>query len=206
VGHIPINVKELGVDLLSFAGHRFYGPKGVGAIYVRDGIKIHPLIQGGIQEEGRRAGTENVSGIIGLGVAAQIAMAEMAENAAKTKRLRDKLEGELQERVDHIYINGHPTKRLPHFLNLCVEYIEGESLLMHLNHQGILAASGSPCTSVVAKASHVLQAIGVDEVLARGVILFSLGRGNTEEDVQKVLDVFLPAVKRLREMSPLVGK
>ncbi|MEW6233314.1 MAG: cysteine desulfurase NifS [Chloroflexota bacterium] len=203
VGTIPVDVKELGVDLLSLSSHAFYGPKGAGALYVRKGVRIVPFIDGGVQEGGRRAGTENVPAIVGLGVAAEIAKAEVPSRAARLTPLRDRLARGLLERIDRVYLNGHPTQRLPGHVNVCVEYIEGESILLFLNMQGVAASSGSACTSRALKASHVLTAMGVDPALAQGSLLFSLGRDNTEEDVDYVLEVLPPIVERLRQMSPL---
>ncbi len=203
VGIIPVDVKELGVDLLSLSGHAFYGPKGAGALYVHKGVRIVPFIDGGVQEGGRRAGTENVPAIVGLGVAAEIAKAEVPGRGAQLTPLRDRLARGLLERIDRVYLNGHPTQRLPSHVNVCVEYIEGESILLFLNMQGVAASSGSACTSRALKASHVLTAMGVDPALAQGSLLFSLGRGNTQEDVDYVLEVLPPIVERLRQMSPL---
>ncbi|MBI4758155.1 MAG: aminotransferase class V-fold PLP-dependent enzyme, partial [Chloroflexi bacterium] len=203
VGTIPVDVKELGVDLLSLSGHAFYGPKGAGALYVRKGVRIVPFIDGGVQEGGRRAGTENVPAIVGLGVAAEIAKAEVPSRGAQLTPLRDRLARGLLERIDRVYLNGHPTQRLPGHVNVCVEYIEGESILLFLNMQGVAASSGSACTSRALKASHVLAAMGVNPALAQGSLLFSLGRGNTEEDVDYVLEALPPIVGRLRQMSPL---
>lgn len=205
-GHIPINVRDLNVDLLSLSGHMFYGPKGSGALYVRRGVRIVPLIDGGIQEGGRRAGTEDVAAIVGLGVAAEIAREEIPQRMAKITPLRDRLAAGLLERIPRVYLNGHPTNRLPGHVSICIEYIEGESVLLFLNMQGVAAASGSACTSRALKASHVLTAMGVDPALAQGSILFSLGRDNTPEEVDFVLDILPPIVERLRQMSPLYAK
>ncbi len=203
VGTIPVDVKELGVDLLSLSGHAFYGPKGAGALYVRKGARIVPFIDGGVQEGGRRAGTENVPAIVGLGVAAEIAKAEVPSRGPQLMPLRDRLARGLVERINRVYLNGHPTQRLPGHVNVCVEYIEGESILLFLNMQGVAASSGSACTSRALKASHVLTAMGVGPALAQGSLLFSLGRGNTQEDVDYVLEALPPIVERLRQMSPL---
>ena len=202
-GNIPVDVKAMNVDLLSLAGHQFYGPKGAAALYVRRGVRITPFIDGGIQEGGRRAGTENVAAIVGLGVAADIAMAEMPERMTRITPLRDRLATGLVEAIPRVYLNGHPTNRLPGHVSVCIEYIEGESILLFLNMQGVSAASGSACTSRALKASHVLLAMGVDAALAQGSILFSLGRGNEVEDVDYVLELLPPIVERLRQMSPL---
>ena len=203
VGNIPVKVEELGVDMLSLAGSQFYGPKGAGALYIRRGLRITPLIDGGIQESGRRAGTENVPAIVGLGVAAELAAAELEERARRLIPLRDRLIARLTGEIPHVYLTGHPTQRLPHHVSVTVEYIEGESMLLFLNMQGVAASSGSTCTSRALKASHVLTAIGVDPALAQGSLVFTLGVGNTVEDVDSVLEVLPPIVERLRQMSPL---
>lgn len=203
VGNIPVKVEELGVDMLSLAGSQFYGPKGAGALYIRRGLRITPLIDGGIQESGRRAGTENVPAIVGLGVAAELAAAELEERARRLIPLRDRLIARLTGEIPHVYLTGHPTQRLPHHVSVTVEYIEGESMLLFLNMQGVAASSGSTCTSRALKASHVLTAIGVDPALAQGSLVFTLGEGNTVEDVDYVLEVLPPIVERLRQMSPL---
>ncbi len=202
VGTIPVNVKGLGVDLLSLAGQGFYGPKGVGALYVRGGTRIIPFMDGGIQEGGRRAGTENVAGIVGLGVAAKLAQKEMADRASHLIPLRDRLiEGLLE--IDGVHLTGHPTQRLPGHVSVVVEYVEGEAMLLSLNLKGVAASSGSACTSRALKASHVLEAMGIDPGLAQGSLLLTLGMGNTIEDVNYLLEVLPPIVKRLREISPL---
>ncbi len=202
VGTIPVEVEGLGVDLLSLAGQGFYGPKGVGALYVRGGTRIIPFMDGGIQEGGRRAGTENVAGIVGLGVAAELAQKEMADRASHLIPLRDRLiEGLLE--IDGVYLTGHPTQRLPGHVSVIVEYVEGEAMLLSLNLKGVAASSGSACTSQALKASHVLEAMGIDPGLAQGSLLLTLGMGNTIEDVNYLLEVLPPIVKRLREISPL---
>lgn len=202
VGTIPIDVQGLGVDLLSLAGQRFYGPKGVGALYIRGGTRIIPFLDGGIQEGGRRAGTENVAGIVGLGVAAELAQREMADRANHLTPLRDRLiEGLLE--IDGVHLTGHPRERLPGHVSVVVEYVEGEAMLLSLNLKGVAASSGSACTSRALKASHVLEAIDIDPGLAQGSLLLTLGMGNTMEDVNYLLGVFPPIVKRLREISPL---
>ncbi len=202
-GQIPVDVRALNVDLLSLSAHQFYGPKGAAALYVRRGVRIAPFIDGGIQENGRRAGTENVAGIVGMGVAAKIAVQEIPERIARLTPLRDRLAAGLTGRIPRVYLNGHPTNRLPGHVSVCVEFIEGESMLLFLNMQGVSAASGSACTSRALKASHVLVAMGVDIGLAQGSILFSLGRDTVAEDVDYVLDLLPPIVERLRSMSPL---
>jgi cysteine desulfurase len=203
VGWIPVNVSTLGVDALSLSGHQFYGPKGVGALYVRKGVRIKPQIEGGIQEDGRRAGTENVPGIVGLGKAAELAMADLSNRESTLTALRDRLQKGLLEKIDHVVINGHPTKRLPQNLNMSMWYVEGESMLLFLNMQGISVSSGSACTSRSLKSSHVLTCIGTDAAVANGTLLMSLGMGNTTEDIDYVINALPPIVQRLREMSPL---
>lgn len=202
VGKIPFSVREKGIDLLSLSGHKFYGPKGIGALYIRKGVKIMPFIHGGHQEKGKRAGTENTAGIVGLGKAAEIAKIEMNEEAIRVKKLRDELENGIKERIPEIIINGHPEKRLYNTLNLCVKYVEGESMLLHLDFEGICVSSGSACTSGSLEPSHVLLAIGIPAEIAHGSLRLSLGKYNTREDVDKVLDTLPKVVEKLREMSP----
>lgn len=206
VGNIPVDVKELGADLLSLAGSQFYGPKGAGALFVKKGLRLTPLIDGGIQERGRRAGTENVPAIVGLGVAAELAKENLAERAEKLIPLRDRLIKSLTSDIDRVYLTGHPTLRLPGHVSVVVEFIEGESMLLMLNMQGVAAASGSTCTSRALKASHVLMAIGVETALAQGSLVFTLGESNTIEDVDYVTEVLPPIIERLRQMSPLYSK
>jgi cysteine desulfurase len=206
VGTIPINVAELGVDALSLAGNQFYGPKGVGALWLKKGVRIMPLLDGGIQEEGRRAGTENVPAIAGLGKAAELAKTHMADRMTRLAPLRDHLLKELPKRVEHVVVTGHPQHRLPGHCSFCVEFIEGESMLMLLNSRGIAVSSGSACTSRALKASHVLIAMGLSHEIAQGSILFTLGIDNTKEDVDYVLETMPPIVDRLRQMSPLYAK
>jgi len=205
-GTIPVDVKELGVDSLSLAGNQFYGPKGVGALWVRKGVRILPLLDGGIQEGGRRAGTENVPAIIGLGKAAELATANMARRVEHLTPLRDRLLTELPGKIDHVVVTGHPQNRLPGNTSFCVQFIEGESMLMLLNSQGVAVSSGSACTSRALKASHVLIATGISHELAQGSLLFSFGLDNTPEDIDYVLQVLPPIVDRLRQMSPLYAK
>lgn len=200
-GNIPIDVKELGVDLLSMSAHQFYGPKGAAALYVREGLRIVPLIYGGIQEGGRRAGTENVPAIVGMGKAAELAKEEMDKRIEHVRRLRDKLiEGVLK--VENVYLTGDPVSRLPGHASFVVEYIEGESMLLMLSAKGIYVASGSACSSKALKASPVLLSMGVPASLAQGSIVFTLGMGNSEEDIDYTLNEFPPIIRRLREISP----
>lgn len=203
VGKIPVNVDELGVDLLSISAHKIYGPKGVGALYIRKGTKIKPFMTGGAQENKRRAGTENVPGIVGFGKAAELAEKELMEQYEKLSYLRDKLIKGIMEKIPHVILNGHPTQRLPHNVNVCFKYIEGESLLLNLDMKGICASSGSACTSGSLEPSHVLLAIGLPHEIAHGSLRLTLGRDNTEEDVDYVLEVLPGIVEKLRSMSPL---
>ncbi|MFA5317802.1 MAG: aminotransferase class V-fold PLP-dependent enzyme, partial [Dehalococcoidales bacterium] len=205
-GTIPVSVKELGVDALSLAGNQFYGPKGVGALWVRQGVRIMPLLDGGVQEGGRRAGTENVPAIVGLGRAAELAQAGMAQRVPRLSELRDRLLKGLPAKIEHVVVTGHPEKRLPGNCSFCVQFIEGESMLMMLNMQGVAVSSGSSCTSRALKASHVLLAMGLSHELAQGSVLFTLGIDNTEDDIDYVLEVMPPIVERLRQMSPLYDK
>jgi cysteine desulfurase len=202
-GWVPVDVRTLGVDALSFSGHQFYGPKGAAGLFIRKGVRIKPLLEGGIQEDGRRAGTENVPAIVGLGKASEIAAAEIVHRMNYLTPLRDRLQKGLTEKIDHLVINGHPVKRLPHNLNISLWYVEGESMLLFLNMQGISVSSGSACTSRSLKSSHVLACIGTDAAVANGTLLMSLGMGNTVEDIDYVIETLPPIVRRLREMSPL---
>ncbi len=202
-GSIPLDVKALGVDALSLAGDQFYGPKGSAALFVRKGARILPLIDGGIQENGRRAGTENVAAIVGLGRAAALAKSEMAERSARLSRVRDHLIDGLLAKVEHVVLTGHRTERLPHQASFCVRFIEGEGMLLNLDMKGVAVSSGSACTSKALKASHVLLAMGLDHALAQGSLLFGLIDSTTREDIDYFLEVFPPIVERLRKMSPL---
>ena len=206
VGTIHVDVKELGVDALSLTPNQFYGPKGVGALWLKKGVRIIPVLDGGVQEGGRRAGTENVPAIVGLGKAAELAKEEMTTRIAHLSALRDRLIEGLLSRIEHAILTGHPTQRLPGNASFCIEFIEGEAMLMLLSHQGIAASSGSACTSRALKASHVLTAMGVPAEIAQGSLLFSLGLENTEEDIDYVLEALPPIVDRLRQMSPLYSK
>ena len=205
-GTIPVDVKELGIDALSLAGNQFYGPKGVGALWVRKGVRIMPFLDGGVQEGGRRAGTENVPAIAGLGKAAELARANVASRMEHITKLRNRLLTELPSKIKHVVVTGHLQNRLPGHASFCVEFIEGEAMLMLLNSQGVAVTSGSACTSRALKASHVLIAMGLPHALAQGSLLFSFGLDNTSEDVDYVLAVLVPIVDRLRQMSPLYAK
>ncbi|MFA6169301.1 MAG: cysteine desulfurase NifS [Candidatus Margulisiibacteriota bacterium] len=202
-GHLPINVDELGVDLLSISAHKLYGPKGVGALYIRKGTRLTSFLHGGAQEGGKRGSTENVPGIVGFGVAAEIALQEMDDEDARVAKLRDKLKDGLLARIPESQLNGHPLERLPNNLNITIKYVEGESMLLSLDMEGIAASTGSACSSGSLEPSHVLLAIGLPHELAHGSIRFSLGKYTTEAEVDRVLEVFPPIVERLRKMSPL---
>ena len=202
VGHVNIDVKEQNIDMLSLSGHKFHATKGIGALYCKKGIRLPNLIEGGAQEKGRRAGTENVPGIVGLGVAITDMCQNIDENAKKVSALRDKLfEG--ASKISHSRINGDKEKRLPGNFSMCFEGIEGESLLLMLDMQGVSASSGSACTSGSLDPSHVLLAIGLKHEVAHGSLRLSLSENNTEEDVDYILEVLPPIVERLRAMSPL---
>ena len=200
-GNIPVDVQDLGVDLLSMAAHQFYGPKGAGALYVKQGTRIVPLIYGGIQESGRRAGTENVPAIVGMGKAAELAKAEMQKRVEYLRPLRDKIIDTMAN-VERVYLTGDRTARLPGHASFCVEYIEGEAMLLLLAAKGIFSASGSACSSKALKASPVLLSMGIPSGLAQGSIVFSLGMGNTLEDVDYLTTEFPAVIRRLREISP----
>lgn len=202
-GTVPLDVNELNVDLMSISAHKFYGPKGVGALYVRKGIRITPLIHGGVQEAGRRTGIENVPGIVGFGVASELAEKEMEERRNYLISLRDKLTKGILERIDHVYYNGHPSERLPNNVNIAIEYVEGESMLLSMMKEGIATASASTCTMMSLETSHVLQGIGVPPQVANSSLVFSIGIDNTEEDIDRVLDVLPKIVERLRAMSAI---
>jgi cysteine desulfurase len=204
VGHVPVNVDELRVDLLSISGHKLYGPKGVGALYVRKGTKLVPLMHGGEHEKRRRAGTENVPGIVGLGKAAELAGQEMGKEAERLACLRDKLIKGLEKKVDHIRLNGHPTKRLPNNVNVSVDFVEGESMILNLDLEGICASTGSACSSASLEPSHVLLALGSSPEQAHGSLRFTLGKENAEADIERVLAVLPGIVAKLRAMSPLL--
>jgi cysteine desulfurase len=201
-GAIPIDVDKLNVDLLSMSAHKLYGPKGVGALYIRKGTKMTPFMHGGGQEKNRRGSTENVPGIVGFGKAAELAALEMPQRTAHLIPLRDKLIKGLSN-IGHIYYNGHPEKRLPNNVSFCFKYVEGESMLLNLDMEGIAVSTGSACSSATLEPSHVLLSIGRPHEIAHGSIRFTLGRLTTNEDVDHVLDVFPKIVAKLRNMSPL---
>ncbi len=203
VGHVPIDVEKLQVDLLSMSGHKLGAPKGIGAIYIRKGTRISPLIFGGAQEKKLRAGTENIAGIVGLGKAAELAVAEMEETTKKLTALRDKLIHGILESIPDSRLNGHPTDRLPGNCNISFSYIEGESLLLLLDALGIAASSGSACTSGSLDPSHVLMAIGLPHEIAHGSLRLTIDRENAEEQVDFILEKLPGLVQRLRDMSPV---
>lgn len=206
IGHIKIDVDELNIDMLSMAAHKFYGPKGIGALYIRPGVKIDPLISGGGQERNRRAGTENVPGIVGMGKAIELAYENLDEHNNKLIELRDRLIKKVFESIDYVRLNGHPTNRLPGNINICFEFIEGESLLLSLDMEGIAGSSGSACTSGTLDPSHVLLAIGLPHEIAHGSLRLSLGDFNTKDEVDYVVEKLVEIVARLRSMSPLYEK
>lgn len=202
-GIIPVNVRELGIDAYSFSAQQLHGPKGVAALFIKKGTRIKPIFLGGTQEKGRRAGTENVPGIVGFGKACELAKIKMEDNIKYISKLRDNLINGIINKVKNVKLNGHTTDRLPGNVHISFKYIEGESILLMLNMEGIAAASGSSCTSQALKSSHVLNAIGLSPTMAQGSVLFSLGKYNTSEEVSRLLEVLPPIVKRLREMSPI---
>ncbi|MCR4430536.1 MAG: cysteine desulfurase NifS [Tepidanaerobacteraceae bacterium] len=206
VGKIPVKVDELYVDLLSVSSHKIYGPKGIGALYIKKGTKIKPFITGGAQERQKRAGTENIPAIVGFGKACELIEAELEQQYEKLSRLRDRLIRGIMENIPFVHLNGHPTMRLPHNVNVCFEFIEGESLLLNLDMKDICASSGSACTSGSLEPSHVLLAIGLPHEIAHGSLRLTLGMDNTEEDVDFVLEILPGIVNKLREMSPLFAE
>ena len=205
-GKVPINVKEENIDLLSISSNDMYGPKGVGALYIKKGTKIQPIIQGGGQENGLRSGTENIPGIVGMGKAAELAKVDMLSEGRRLTRLRDKLIKGVLETIDHSFLNGHTTQRLPNNANLRFSYIEGESLILGLDMYGIQISSGSACTSKTLEPSHVLLAIGLAHEEAHGSLVFTMGKQNLEDDVDYVTEMLPEVVKRLRALSPLTPK
>jgi len=206
IGNVPIDVRAEGIDLLSLSAHKFYGPKGTGVLYIRKGTKIDNLIHGGGQERRRRAGTENIAGIVGLGKAIELATADIEGHNRKIRILRDRLMKGIQEKIPHTYLNGHPEKRLPGNINISFEFIEGESMLLWLDDEGICASTGSACTSGSLEPSHVLLATGLPVEVSHGSLRLTLGDSNTEADVDRVLEELPKIVLRLREMSPLYFK
>jgi cysteine desulfurase len=205
-GNIPIDVNDLNVDALSFAANQFYGPKGAATLYLKKGTRIIPLLDGGIQEGGKRAGTENVPAIVGMGVAAEFAKADMDSRAKQLSAIRDRLIEGVTSKVAHTILTGHPTARLPYHASFCVEFIEGESMLMLLSSQGVAASSGSACTSKALKSSHVLTAMGLPPEISAGSLVMTIGTSATNDDIDYVVDTLPPIVERLRQMSPLYAK
>lgn len=205
-GQVPINVKEEGIDLLTVSSNNMYGPKGIGALYIKEGIRIEPLLHGGGQERGVRSGTENLPSIVGFGRAAEIAKKEMQSESGKLVRLRDRLIDGLLRPIPFSFLNGHPTKRLPDNVSVRYSFIEGESMLLSLDMMGVAASSGSACTAKTLEPSHVLLAIGLKHEEAHGSLMFTLGRQNTEEEVDYVVSLMPSIVKRLRAISPLTPK
>ena len=206
-GKIPIDVSQTGVDMLSLSGHKFHSPKGIGVLYVRKGTKFSPFLIGGHQEKGRRGGTENTASIIGLGKAAELAAKHLKANGYKPiSQLRDKLERNLLDKIPNAMVNGDTENRLPNTCSIAFEYVEGEAILLMMNEHGICASSGSACTSGSLEPSHVLRAMGVPFTAAHGSIRFSLSRYNTEDEIDKILEVLPPIIERLRELSPFWRK
>jgi cysteine desulfurase len=206
IGKVPINVKEENIDLLSLSSNDMYGPKGVGALYIKKGTRTQPIIQGGGQEYGLRSGSENIPGIVGMGKSAELAQREMESESKRLIRLRDKLITGVLDKISHSFLNGHPTKRLPNNANLRFSYIEGESLILGLDMYGIQVSSGSACTSKTLQPSHELLAIGLAHEEAHGSLVFTIGKQNTQEHVNYILEVIPDVVKRLRALSPLTPK
>jgi cysteine desulfurase len=205
-GQVPIDVEKESIDLMSISSNDMYGTRGVGALYVRTGTRIQPIVQGGGQERGLRSGTENIPGIVGMGKAAEIAQAEMKTEGTRLIKLRDRLIKGLTENVPSSFLNGHPVQRLPNNASVRFSYIEGESLILSLDMLGVACSSGSACTSKTLEPSHVLLAIGLRHEEAHGSLLFTLGKQNTEEDVDYVVNAMPDIVKRLRAISPLTPK
>ncbi|MFH1352816.1 MAG: cysteine desulfurase NifS [bacterium] len=202
-GKIPINVDDLKIDLLSLSGHKLYGPKGIGVIYIRKGTKLESIIHGGHHEKNHRAGTENVAGIVGFAKAVEIAGKEMSEENERLKKLRDKFVSGIMNSIKHVKLNGHPARRLPNTADLSFKYIEGESIVLKLDLKGVAASSGSACASGSLEPSHVLSAMGIPPEIAQGSVRFSLGRGSTEKDIDFVVKELPGIVNVLRKMSPI---
>jgi cysteine desulfurase len=206
VGVVAIDVQELGVDLLSFAANQFYGPSGVGGLYIRRGTRLWPLIDGGVQENNKRAGTENLLGIIGMGVAAEIAAKEMEFRIKQATKLKEKLLTGLQERIEDVFINGHPEFSLPNLVSVSVQYIEGEGIVLMLDEENIAVSTKSACAAGALQASHVLLSIGRDFADAQGTLVITFGRDTSEADIDRFLEVLEEVVQTLRNMSPLYIK
>ncbi|MCB1484862.1 MAG: cysteine desulfurase NifS [Hyphomicrobiaceae bacterium] len=206
VGKVPIDLKSTQIDMLSLSGHKLHGPKGIGALYVKRGVRFKSLLKGGHQERGRRAGTENAPGIVGLGVAADLALTNMVEDSARMARLRDRLEKGILQRIGNCFVTGDPQNRLPNTANVAFEYIEGEAILLLLNKEGIAASSGSACTSGSLEPSHVMRAMSIPYTAAHGATRFSLSRETTDADVDHVLAVMPGIISKLRDLSPFWSK
>lgn len=201
VGKIPVNVDDLHVDMLSLSGHKIYGPKGIGALYVRKGTSIVPLLYGGHHERGRRAGTENVPAVVGLGQACEIALKDLVWRVDYLKNLRDRLQAQIMKKISEVYLNGHPSRRLPHILNVSVKSVTSESIAEHLDKRGIAISPGAACTSNSVEISHVLAALGIPREIARGSLRFSLGQANKEEEIDYAADALAEVVEKLRVMA-----
>jgi cysteine desulfurase len=206
VGKLPIDLKNTKIEMLSLSGHKLHAPKGVGVLYLRRGVRFRPLLRGGHQERGRRAGTENTASIVGLGKAAELALAHMAFENTEVKRLRDKLETGILAQVARAFVTGDPVNRLPNTANIAFEFVEGEGILLLLNKQGIAASSGSACTSGSLEPSHVMRAMGIPYTAAHGTIRFSLSRENTEAEIDRVIAAVPPVIAQLRKLSPYWGQ
>jgi len=202
VGKIPLDLKSTKIDMLSLSGHKLHGPKGTGALYVKRGTRFRSLLKGGHQERGRRAGTENTPGIVGLGKAAELALIHMEDEVTRVAALRDRLEKGILQRIPNCFVTGNPAERLPNTANIAFEYIEGEGILLLMNREGIAASSGSACTSGSLEPSHVLRAMNIPYTAAHGAIRFSFSRDNTDADVDRVLEVMPPIIEKLRALSP----
>lgn len=205
-GSLNVSVKRLGVDSMSLSSHKFYGPKGVGVLYLKKGVPCLSQMQGGGQERNRRAGTENIAGIVGFAKALELAVSEREEQNLKMRKLRDALIRGIMGKIDHVRLTGHPEERLPGHASFCFEFVEGESILLNLDAQGICVSSGSACTSGSLEPSHVLRAMGIPVEISHGSIRLTLGRDTTKEDVDYLIEVFPPIIEKLRAMSPLAPK
>lgn len=204
VGKVPVNVREVGIDVMSFAGHKFHGPKGVGALYARRGVRVRPLVIGGPQEQGRRGGTENVPGIVGMGMAAELAMQSLPQ-MARVAELRDRLEGQILSRIPEAQVNGRRDQRLPNTTNIGFARLEAEAILLLLSEQGICASAGAACSSGSLEPSHVLRAMKVEEVIAHGAVRFSLSQFTTAQEVERTMAVLPGVIERLRAVLPVEG-
>ncbi|MCG8047892.1 MAG: cysteine desulfurase NifS, partial [Candidatus Thiodiazotropha endolucinida] len=206
VGKLPINLKETNIDMLSLSGHKLHAPKGIGVLYLRRGVRFRPLLRGGHQERGRRAGTENAASIVGLGRACEMALEAMDYEKSFVRAMRDRLEQGILEKVSHCFVTGDPNNRLPNTCNIAFEYIEGEAILLLLNKMGIAASSGSACTSGSLEPSHVMRAMDIPFTAAHGSVRFSLSRYNTMEELERVIEAVPPIVEQLRKLSPYWGE